>query len=318
MDDALLALCLRHGAFLRREAVALGVHDREIARRVRTGSWVRLRHGAFTLGELWQSADPMARHLMRSRAAARTAGSDVVLSHTSSLAAHGTPWWDLPLTEVHLTRRDGRCGRRAAGIVQHCGVVTDADVRYEGELAFMTATRTALEITTMADVEHSLVVVNGLLHAGRTTRRRLEHRYVDMEMWPGTLCTDLVLRLCDPRIESVAETRASYLFFRHGLPQPQPQLPILDREGRLVARLDFAWPQLGVWVEIDGRVKYGELRRPGESELDVLMREKRREERIREITGWECVRLTWADLASPDRVAARIRSAFARAARRAG
>jgi hypothetical protein len=318
MDDVLLAICLRHGAFLRREAVALGLHDREIARRVRTGSWVRLRHGAFTLGELWQSADPMTRHLMRSRAAARTAASDVVLSHTSSLAAHGTPWWDLPLIDVHLTRRDGRCGRRAAGIVQHCGVVADADVQYDGELAFMTATRTALEITTLADVEHSLVVVNGLLHAGRTTRQQLEHRYVDMEMWPGTLCTDLVLRLCDPRIESVAETRASYLFFRLGLPQPQPQLPILDRQGRLVARLDFAWPQFGVWVEIDGRVKYGKLRRPGESEVDVLMREKRREERVREITGWECVRLTWADLASPDRVAARIRSAFVRAARRVG
>lgn len=316
MDDGLLALCLDHGVFLRREALALGYDDRSIAHAVEGRIWHRVRHGAYIFTELWESMSQLERHFTRSRAAYRTALADVVLSHTSSLAAHGTTVWDLPLSDIHLTRRDGRVGRRAAGVVQHCGAVLDADVVYQGELMYMSATRTALEITTLTDVQHGLVIVNGLLNAGLTTRRLLQDRCVDMEMWPHTLRTDLVLRLCDPRIESAGESRCLCLFWQQGLPRPQLQLQVRDGLGRIAGRLDFAWPELGVWVEFDGRVKYERLRRDGESEVDVLMREKRREEAIREITGWECIRITWADLAHPERIALRIRAAFARAARR--
>ncbi|HEY3530860.1 MAG TPA: hypothetical protein VGK78_17080 [Nocardioides sp.] len=90
-----------------------------------------------------------------------------------------------------------------------------------------------------------------------------------------------------------------------------PQFEVRDG-GRVIARLDFAWPELGVWVEVDGRVKYDELRRAGESPVDVLMREKRREETVRALTGWECIRVTWSDLAHPERIVARIRAAAAR------
>jgi hypothetical protein len=314
--DCLLGICTEHGAFLRREARELGFHDRVIARHVRDGTWIRLRHGAYTFATVWDAADELQQHLMRSRAAYRTAGTDVVLSHTSSLAYLGSPCWDLDLTNIHLTRLDRRAGRRAAGVVQHCGSVLDEDIEFDGELRFMSATRTALEITTVTDVVRSLVVVNALLHARKTTRTLLEHRYVDMEQWPRTIGTDLVLRLCDSRIESVAESRAFYVFFRQGLPRPTPQYDVRDASGVVVARLDFAWPELGVWVEVDGRIKYDELRRAGETAVDVLMREKRREALVSEITGWVCVRITWADLAHPERVASGIRSAFARSSRR--
>ena len=37
------------------------------------------------------------------------------------------------------------------------------------------------------------------------------------------------------------------------------------------------------------------------------MREKQREERICQLTGWVCIRITWADLERPERTAGRIR-----------
>jgi hypothetical protein len=37
------------------------------------------------------------------------------------------------------------------------------------------------------------------------------------------------------------------------------------------------------------------------------MREKAREERICQLTGWVCIRITWADLQTPRRTAQRIR-----------
>ncbi len=45
-----------------------------------------------------------------------------------------------------------------------------------------------------------------------------------------------------------------------------------------------------------------------------MLREKRREEAILELTGWRIIRLTWEDLAHPAATAARIRRLLARAA----
>ncbi|WP_240524231.1 hypothetical protein [Gordonia polyisoprenivorans] len=47
--------------------------------------------------------------------------------------------------------------------------------------------------------------------------------------------------------------------------------------------------------EFDGMIKYGRLRRPGESIADAVIREKLREDEIRD-TGPRVVRWTWNDL----------------------
>lgn len=127
-----------------------------------------------------------------------------------------------------------------------------------------------------------------------------------MQHWPGTLATRIVLDLMDPAIESVGESRVAYLCFSQSLPRPETQVQVRDENGRVVARVDFAWPALGVFLEFDGRVKYG-------ADGQTVWEEKRREDRIRELTGWRCIRLTWADLADPVRTAARIRAVLATA-----
>ena len=136
---------------------------------------------------------------------------------------------------------------------------------------------------------------------------QLAERYLAMDQWPNTLNTDLVLRLADPRIESLGETRSFYLFFRHSLPMPEAQYEIKDERGVVVARVDFAWPELGVFLEFDGKVKYEKYLKPGERASDVVIREKKREDLIRRLTGWRCIRLTWSDLAHPERTASMIR-----------
>lgn len=40
--------------------------------------------------------------------------------------------------------------------------------------------------------------------------------------------------------------------------------------------------------------------------MDAVLREKQRESRIAELTGWRCIRITWADLERPDGTVARI------------
>jgi hypothetical protein len=166
--------------------------------------------------------------------------------------------------------------------------------------------RAALESVTCSSAEVALGVVNHLLHERLTTLTALNDQCVQMQHWPASRATELVLRLADERVESVGESRTLWTCFHEGLPMPVPQYVVTDRHGRVVARLDFAWPELRTFLEFDGMVKYERLLRPGERASDVVVRERNRERLVCDLTGWECIRVTWGDLADPARLAARI------------
>lgn len=320
---------------LRKELVEEGLDDRAIRRRIRTGALHRVRHGAYVAGGSWRDLDDDGQYAVRCHAVHRQARSQLVLSHVSALPAYDAPLWGLDLGVVHGTRRDGRAGRKEAGVQQHSGLLLDDDVVSLGELTVTSPARTCLDVTMVAPLEAALCVVNHLLHAGLVDHTMLRERYQStdsvpraatdpdalrstrMEHWPGSLRTDLVLRLADGRCESVGESRTLYLCWKHGLPMPEPQYKVRNASGRVVARVDFAWPELGVFLEFDGKVKYADLVPEDETVVDVVVREKGREDLVRELTGWRCVRITWADLRDPLRLVARIKAAFA-AQRRAG
>ena len=311
MHDHLRAACDEHGIILRRDALELGYDDGALYRALRSGVLHRIRHGAYVFADQWAPLDAGARHRLRARAVVRTAQAPVALSHVSALVMTDAPLWDLPLADVHLTRLDRRAGRREAGVVQHRGAITSADLVAHGPLQLTSPARTAVDLTKIVDVEHALPVLDHLLNCGATTPEQLRATALAMQRHPATLATDLAIRLADGRSESVGESRSRYAFFRGGLPAPVAQLEVHDGRGRLVGRVDFAWPELGVFLEFDGKEKYLRSRRAGESVLDVVLREKRREERICRITGWRCIRIVWADLYQPEKLVAHIASVLA-------
>jgi len=311
MTDALRSICDDHGIFLRREAIALGYDDRALDRARRAGQIHRVRHGAYVFWEQWQPCDEQARHLLRARAVLRTVRSEVALSHTTALIVMGAPLWDLPLVDVHLTRLDRRAGRREAGVAQHRGRILPGDVTEIGGIPVTSPVRTALDMTRITDVEHSLVPLDWLLHTKALVKPDLHARAATMSLSPGTLATELVIRLADGRLESAGESRSHHMFWRGGLPKSVPQFEVQDEWGEVVARVDFAWPEYGVFLEFDGRTKYEQLRKEGESVLDVVLREKKREEMICRLTGWRCIRIVWADLYRPAETIAYIRGVLA-------
>jgi hypothetical protein len=314
MDPILELICREHGVFLTREAEALGYHDKAIRREVASGRWVRVRRGAYVLVEIYAQLDLRQRYDLFSRAAVRQTWTPVVLSHTSSLSQWDCPLWEADLTEVHLTRPDGNTQRRYAQVRTHRGAFAEGDIVEHNGLLVTAPVRAALEYTTIADVEHSLVEVDDLLHRKLVELADLRARYAAMTHWPGTLITDLVLRLANGRSESVGETRARYLVWSQGLPTPEVNYPVHDESGRVVAWVDLAWPELGLFLEFDGKVKYERLLKPGERASDVVVREKQREDMICRLTGWRCIRIVWADLYEPRVTAARIRAMFRAAA----
>jgi hypothetical protein len=296
---------------LRRELVGAGFTDKAIRRLVADGTLVRLRYGSYVSGATWRACDDVARHGLVARAVVRRAESEVVLSHVTAAGEWEVPLWDVDLGTVQVTRRDGKPGRRReAGVFQHVGALRDDDVADVNGVLVTSATRTAVDCMTVFDVEHGLATVNSMLRRGLTSRRQLHECAEFMSSWPGTLNHRVVLGLATPLTESVGEDRTLFLCWSQGLPAPVPQYEILDQFGNAIARVDFAWPELGVFVEFDGKVKYQPDLNDGASTTEVVLSEKRREERICELTGWACVRITWSDLAYPERTAARIRAKF--------
>lgn len=305
MEHVVIAIAVR-GVVLRREALAAGIDDNALHRLVRGKVLVRLRHGAYAVKQVYDGADERERHLMLVEAVARLYGPDVVLSHSSAALIHGAPTWGLDLSSVHLTHFDGG-GRRGARVVHHHGSCRVGDVtRVDGRWV-TSPSRTIFDTTCIAGAEAGLVLADDLLHRGLTTKDELWAGETTRQMWPNSLVMNPVLHLADPRHESVGESRCCYLFWGWGLPAPIPQYEIRDADGRLLGRADFALPEHRLIIEFDGRVKYTALRSAGESIEDVVLREKRREERIVEATGWRVIRLTWSDLEHPERTAARIR-----------
>ncbi len=292
----------------RRALLDAGYDDNHIARLVRAKILHRIRAGAYVDHVVWHSLSPADQHRLRARAILLVAHPATVLTHVSSIIELGGTVWNIPLSHVHTTRLDGKAGRRQRDWIQHRGSLDEDSVIQVGDVSISAPPRAAVEVTTISSLEPALVTVNDLLHRdvmSEASFAAAAHRY---RYWPSSLVSDLVVRLCNRHVESVGETRFDFFCWAQHLPRAVPQFKILDESGRTFARVDFAWPEFGVFVEFDGRAKYTLHRRPGESLDEFLYREKRREERISLLTGWVCIRITWADLNDPVRLAARIRA----------
>lgn len=304
---------------LRRDLLAEGLTDQQVDRLVRAKVLHRIRYGAYVRTEIWDTCSPEDRHRLLSRAVLARAHDETALTHASSVIEQQIPTWGLSLDVVHTTReKPDRAGRRQRDWIPHRGLLAPDDLTVVNGVLVTKAPRAAFEVTTIAGVEASLVVVNRMLHSGAMTLAEFAAQVEEHQHWPGSLTADLVVRLADGRLESVGEDRFSYVAYRQGLPRPEPQYEVRDESGLLVGRVDFAWPERGVFLEFDGKVKYQTHRREGESLDDFLMREKKREETICLLTGWVCIRITWGDLARPELLATRIRKVMAARARAVG
>lgn len=309
----LTSLADHHGLLLRGRVLDAGFTDDAITRAIRRGDLVRIRHGAYALAEVWSVLTPIERHLLRARAVRLRYGPHIALSHVSAHLLRGGSSWQLPLDDVHITHLDGRIGRRQAGVVHHGGCCRVGDVTRD-ELGWITTpARTALEVASRLPRDPAVALIDWYLRQGLASHEELKAVFDSMTTWPGTLALQVSLRLADGLAESVAETLFRLLCHDAQLPRPTAQFEVRDGR-RFVARVDFAWPQHKVIVEIDGEEKYHRFRRPGESIEAMVVREKRREDDVREVTGWIVIRLTWADLQNPARTVARLRRALAKAA----
>lgn len=112
--------------------------------------------------------------------------------------------------------------------------------------------------------------------------------------------------LIRPGTDSAQETHLRLHLVRHGLPEPEVNLPIRLPDGSTTPG-DLAYPEQRVLVEYDGRVHLTPRQ---------LARDIRRLEQLA-LAGWLVVRVLFEHMADPAAIVARVRTAAAVSASRA-
>lgn len=295
MNDLLLTLAQDRGFLTRPEILDAGYADRHIKQAKASGLLVRIGAGLYALSAAYRPLTAEARLEARSRAVAHRHRGAVVLTHQSAAAMHGLPLWGTPLDEVHVTRLDGGRGRHEAGVQHHVGSIELTDtVEIDGYLV-ATPDRCVWELACELSTEAALVTADAALRDNLVTSQSLREMAGQFRTWRGSLSGRLALSLADAGSESPGESRSRYLFWKHGIPRPELQYRVVESNGMLIARTDFAWKWYRHLCEFDGRIKFdGTFEAAG---FNAVFREKQREDHIR-AQGWGLTRLVWDDLSA--------------------
>lgn len=320
MSDLLEHLAARAAAqggfLLTRHLRDLGVDKNRTIALLTLGALVRIRYGAYAVTAAWEELDVVARHAVVTRSVLARVDDGAVASHQSAAALHGLELWDVDLSEVHLTRLDGRTRRHRAGVVWHEPTISTDDVVDVDGYACTSPVRAALETTSLHGVEQGAVVLSAALRRTGMGPDEVGAQVARFRSWANADTVRQAARLADGRFESVGESRSFVMFWRHGVDLPEPQVVIVDLAGRAVGRVDFLWSLDRHVGEFDGLVKYGRLNPDPSDPGRAVVAEKVREDLVRD-AGHGVSRWGWVDL-SPTRQAttcARIEASRARSRR---
>ncbi|NEM05331.1 hypothetical protein [Geodermatophilus normandii] len=295
------------GPTLRRDLVAGGWSDDELARARRSGALSRARRGAYVEGPL---PTPAAhRHRLLVRATLAGLRRDAVVSHGSAAVLHGLPTWGLRLGGVHVTRRPPASSDVARTLRCHVARLDDDEVAAVDGIAVTDATRPVLDVARSVPFEVAVVVLDGALARRATSLEELQERLGRMVGTRGARSAARAVAFADGRSESVGESRSRVLLHRLGLAPSGLQHAVHTADGVLLGRADFVWERERLLGEFDGQVKYGRLLRPGQEPGDAVFEEKRREDAMRG-EGWGMVRWTWDEIDDTGVLGIRVSSAL--------
>ena len=298
VERALDLAASQHSLLTADQCRALGLSRNAVHRRVASGAWTREGPGVYRI------AGAPRTWLGRALAATLAAGPGAYLSHRS--AAH---LWGLdgfgPPGRIEVTVERHSRPRRRPGVVVH---------ETRAFALISPARRFGIPVTGAA---RTLVDVAAVAHGELDVLRALDEiRRLGLASWPE-LWETLVLH-ARPGRPGIGRCRAA-IEKRYGRTVPHTEfarlfLRVLDRAGvtppisehTVTAggrryRLDAAYPDRRVAVELDGRVHLTEATYATDRVRDNAL----------ELAGWIVLRFTWDRLASsPHEVVADVRQAL--------
>jgi hypothetical protein len=146
--------------------------------------------------------------------------------------------------------------------------------------------RTAFDLARGRDLVAAVVGLDALFFRQVVRPDRLRAYVTEHARWNRSGAARRALTLARPFVESPMETRLRLIAVLGGLPEPLVQYDVFDRDGRLVARLDLAYPKRRLALEYDG---------DHHRERDTFRRDAVRLNRLT-LLGWTVLRFTADDV----------------------
>ena len=280
---------------LTRELAATGERPDLLSRRAARGELVRLCRGAYARTEDLRLLTSGQRHLLSVLAVTLTGmlGDGAVLARESAALLHGIPLIG-PIPERVQLVRPGRSGGRSTHGLRTLRAPEDYETtRLDGVLV-STPAQTLIDLGRRRSLSSTLAGLDAVLRAGTVHREQLTELAQSHPSAHGNARLRYAIDLADPLAESPGESLSRAVMVQRRLPPPSLQVEVHDRTGRLLGRVDFMWPELGVIGEFDGAIKYTRAL-TGRSVDQIVLEERRREQAIERATGMRVTRWTWKD-----------------------
>lgn len=284
----------RLGVITVSEALAAGVTRAQLRSVQRRGEWTSPARGV-----LVAAAAPTS--WSQECAIAVTAARGVV-SHRAAARLHRLDGFDEGPVELTVPR--GRATTRLDVIEHRTTTLGAMDITEVLGMPVTSIARTLVDLGAVVEDDLVEQALDDALRQGFSARwisQTLER--VDRPGPTGAMALRRVLARPDrrgPLPDSVFERVVERACRAVGMPPSVRQHEVRDRQGRLVARIDVAWPDLGIGVEAHSRRwHFGDAN---------ARADQHRANRLAAL-GWLVLFVGWADVDDPERFVALLRDA---------
>lgn len=286
----------QHGVISRKQAIAAGASRHRIRLRLETGRWREIDRGVFIIGGApirWRS---------RLLALCLAFGEDTTISHLPAGALWRLPGFESePEPEAIVARNRSKRYRRHR--VHWVGPIPAADRGVVDRIPVTTPSRTLLDCAGRVPQETLELAVDDALRRKLTSVPRLRWQLANGGRRLGISQLRALLDARDPNTkpaESVLETKVARILRKAKLPGLVTQHEIVVA-GRLIARVDFAFPAAKVAVEADG-YRWHSGRAQWQQDLG-------RRNALTNL-GWRVIHVTWEGLKRPQAIVDQVEQAL--------
>ena len=303
LDTNIAALAERqHGAFGYPQARKAGATEKAIRHRTDTGRWEIAAEGVYRLPGTPRTWEQRQMVLLLA------AGPEAAASHCAAARLLGIPGFQDAMPEITTPRP--RRHRTDLGIVHRSRMLPAHHVTVINGLRTTRIARTLFDIAGILNADQAERALDNCLAHRWVTNRQIGNVVGELGKRGrrGTcLMRHLLLERGEGYVATASELEARFvkLYRRFGMPDAVRQQNTGDAE-KWIARVDFAYPELKIIIELDGRRHWlAKLEHDADLVRDAKLT----------AAGWRVVHFTWAQITrEPDFVVGILRQLLATAA----
>jgi hypothetical protein len=237
-----------HGLFARIHLDLLGASEEATGHRLAHGRWIREYDGVYRIAgapRTWES---------KLLAACWAGGNRACASRSSAAALYTLPGGRRDVIEI--TCPHSQRARHEQLIVHESRSLLSSDITFVAGIPCTTVERTlfdmastgharTLDLAIDAALRRELTTLGDLMTARERLAKRGRRGSVLFKEALSTRTPDAALPGSEP------ERLLAIALVRQGLPQPQLQYDVRDRDGAFIARVDLAYPEWRILIEYD-------------------------------------------------------------------